>query len=56
MKKGEKAIVVSDPEYSALGKSELLYPYNCPNDSKSIFIIELLDFYDKEKGKWDYTE
>ena len=55
MKKGEKCIIVADPEYCALGSEFALYPYNCPPDQPTTFIVELLNFYDKAKGKWDYT-
>lgn len=56
MKKGEKAIITSDPKYTCEGYSADVYPYNCPKDKKTTFIIELIDFYDKKKEKWDYSK
>jgi|ETNmetMinimDraft_26_1059896.scaffolds.fasta_scaffold21409_1 tetratricopeptide (TPR) repeat protein len=56
MKKGEKSIVIGSPLYTAEGSSENSYPYNCPKDQKTTFIVELMDFYDKEKEKWDYSK
>ena len=56
MKKGEKAIIISAPFHTAEGESENSYPYNCPKDQKTTFIVELIDFVDKEKEKWDYSK
>lgn len=52
MVKGEKATFVADPKYCSDGR----YPQNCPSDQISIFEVELIDFYDKEKGVFDYTK
>ncbi len=55
MKKGEKAEVIADAFYCEADDNKELFPYDCSEDSNTTFEIELLDFYDKELDKWDYT-
>lgn len=53
MKKGEKAILYCQPEY-AYGIEG--YPPKIPKNEILTFEIELLDFRDPPKDKWDYNE
>lgn len=53
MKKNEKAVLTCAPDY-AYGASGS--PPKIPANATLKFEVELLNFYDKEKTKWDYTE
>lgn len=52
MKKGEKAILTCAPDYAY---GEAGSPPSIPKNATLKFEVELLDFKDKEKTKWDYT-
>jgi len=52
MKKGERAILKCTAPY-AYGQSGS--PPKIPPNATLNFEVELLDFFDKEKTKWDYT-
>lgn len=51
MKKGEKAFIYITPPY-AFGDNGL--EPKVPPNMTVIYEIELIDFYDFEKTKWDY--
>lgn len=53
MKKGEKAILTCSAE-NAYGESGS--PPQIPPNSTLEFEVELLDFREKEKSKWDYSD
>ncbi len=55
MKKGEKADIIAAAFYCEEEDNKELFPFELSKDSNTTFEIELIDFYDKEMEKWDYT-
>jgi len=53
MKKGEKAVLVCSPDfgYGSAGSGAKI-----PPNSTLHFEVELLDFYDKKKEKWELSD
>ncbi len=52
MKKGEKSEFTLGPKYAY---GEAGSPPKIPKNATLVFEIELLDFHEKEKTKWDYS-
>lgn len=53
MKKGEKATLVCSPEYAYGDKGS---PPKIPANATLNFDVELLDFKDKKKEKWEFSD
>lgn len=53
MKKGEKATLICDPEYAYGARGS---PPKIPPNAILHFEVELLDFKDKKKEKWEYSD
>jgi FKBP-type peptidyl-prolyl cis-trans isomerase 2 len=53
MKKGEKATLICSPEYAYGARGS---PPKIPANSTLHFEVELLDFKDKKKEKWEYSD
>lgn len=52
MKRGEKAVLTISPEY---GYGDKAMGDKLPANSTLVFTVELLDFEEKPKEKWDYS-
>jgi FKBP-type peptidyl-prolyl cis-trans isomerase len=53
MKRGEKATLVCSPEYAYGAQGS---PPSIPPNSTLNFEVELVDFKDKKKEKWEYSD
>lgn len=53
MKKGERATLVCSPDYAYGARGS---PPKIPPNSTLNFEVELLDFKDKKKEKWEYSD
>merc|ERR1712147_600765 len=53
MKKGEKATLICAPEYAYGARGS---PPKIPANATLHFEVELLDFKDKKKEKWEYSD
>lgn len=53
MSKGEKATLICSPDYAYGARGS---PPKIPPNSTLNFDVELLDFKDKKKEKWEYSD